>query len=277
MAVVGTPGTTPGTTPSNTPGGTPNPGPPQTPRPPTPNPTVRQSTYRKPNVGDLDIDGIPWTGGEPTDDSWSQSVRTRPHSRYAMRGKQDFKKYTARIKGIDPKFKKVPGSDGMGLQDFESEVLRHLEVHGLDSVFWQSSPLKELLNIVTSHSLFSIQSVLDSLQDMESKYDDYDRENLIDSGMFLLASIDMDMKSMINPYLKSEASGPEIWIRIVHEVQSSSVERMIKVKDVLAKCRVRSFKGDDVKQYAKYVMQICKDLENGQELPKHAVVMIVDQ
>ena len=94
---------------------------------------------------------------------------------------------------------------------------------------------------------------------------------------YIMASIDTDIKTMINPYLKSEASGPEIWIRIVHEVQSSSVERMIKVKEVLSKCRVRSFKGDDVKQYSKYVMQICRDLENGQELPKHAVVMIVDQ
>ena len=88
--------------------------------------------------------------------------------------------------------------------------------------------------------------------------------------MFLLASIDMDMKSMINPYLKSEASGPEIWIRIVHEVQSSSVERMIKVKEVLSKCRVRSFKGDDMKQYAKHMsclsVEILKTVKNSRSM-----------
>ena len=251
MAVVGTPTSTSS---GGTQGGTRQPQPPTGPRPPTPTQLRPPVTYPTPNIGDLDAEGIPWTGGEPLDDTWQASVRTRPHSRYAMRGKQDFRQYTARIKGLEPKFKKVPGSDGMGLQDFESEVQRHLEVHGMDLIFWQKSPLKELLNIVNSHSLFSIQNVLDSLLDMDSKYDEYDRENMTDAGMFLLASIDTDIKTMINPYLKSEASGPVIWIRIVHEVQSSSVERMIKVKEVLSKCRVRSFKGDDVKQYSKYVI-----------------------
>ena len=194
-----------------------------------------------------------------------------------MRGKQDFRQYTARIKGIETKFKKTPGADGLGLSDFEPEVQQHLDVHGMDSVFYQLDPLKDLQNIVQSHPLYTVQTVLDSLAIMDIRYDDYDRENLVDSGLFLLASIDNDIKTMINSYLKSEASGPEIWIRIIHEVQSSSVERMIKVKSDLSKIKVRNFKGDDVKQYAKQVMQICRDLENGQELPKHAVIIVVDQ
>ena len=233
--------------------------------------------YVKPNMGDLGSDGIPWTGGEPTDIQWLSTKRTRPLTRFALRGKQDFRQYTARIKGIETKFKKTPGADGLGLSDFESEVQRHLETHGMDSVFWQLDPLQDLQNIMQSHPLYTVQTVLDSLASLDILYDDYDRENLIDSGLFLLASIDNDIKTMINPYLKSEATGPEIWIRIINEVQSSSVERMIKVKGDLSKIRVRNFKGDDVKQYAKQVMQICRDLENGQELPKHAVVIVVDQ
>ena len=193
-------------------GGTPNPIPPFTPTnvqtPATISvPAVR--VYVKPHVGGLDADGIPWTGGEPANMFWSDSKRSRALSKFGMRGKQDFRQYTARIKGIEPKFKKVPGLDGLGLSDFEAEVLRHLEIHGMDSIFYQMSPLKELHNIVQHHSLFTIQSVLDSVKDMKKLYDDYDEENLIDAGLFLLASIDVDMKSMINPYLGTDETGPE--------------------------------------------------------------------
>ena len=57
MVISGTPVTTPGSISSERP----NAPPPPTPRPPTP--TQSRAIYTRPNVGDLDIDGIPWTGG----------------------------------------------------------------------------------------------------------------------------------------------------------------------------------------------------------------------
>jgi hypothetical protein len=233
--------------------------------------------YAKPCIGDLDSDGVPWTGGEPTNATWVNTKRIRPYSKYALRGKNDFRQYSARIKGLDTKFKKVPNTGGMGFQDFESEVQRHLEVHGLDSVFWVPGTNGELNNIISAHSLYSVQNVIDGIKTLENEHDEYDQENLTDSGLFLLNSIDSDIKSMLNPYLKSDSTGPEIWIRVVHEVQSSSVERMLKVKNDLSRSRVRNFRGDDIKQFSKHIMQICRDLENGQELPKHAVIIIIDQ
>ena len=125
------------------------------------------STYKKPNMGGLDSDGIPWTGGEPTDAKWLTTTRKRPQTRFGLRGKQDFRQYTARIKGIETKFKKTPGADGLGLSDFEAEVQRHLDVHGMDSVFYQLDPLKDLQNIVQSHPLYTVQTVLDSLASLD--------------------------------------------------------------------------------------------------------------
>jgi hypothetical protein len=63
---------------------------------------------------------------------------------------------------------------------------------------------------------------------------------------------------------------------IVRAVQSSSVVRMNKVKIDMSIYGVHYFKGDDENQYATHAMQISRDLENGQELPKHLVVSVVD-
>jgi hypothetical protein len=43
------------------------------------------TTYAKPNMGDLDSDGIPWTGGEPSDKRWLTTKRTSPQTRFALR------------------------------------------------------------------------------------------------------------------------------------------------------------------------------------------------
>jgi hypothetical protein len=131
-----------------------------TPGTPSPTPT---KTYIKPSIGGLDSEGIPWTGGEPTNATWVNTKRVRPYSKYALRGKHDFRQYTARIKGLDVKFKKTPNNGGMDFQDFEAEVQRHLEVHGMDSVFWLPDTNKDLHNIVSAHSLYSVQNVLDGI------------------------------------------------------------------------------------------------------------------
>ena len=55
-------------------------------------------TYKKPSMGGLDSDGIPWTGGESANATWVNTKRIRPLSKYALRGKNDFRQYTARIK-----------------------------------------------------------------------------------------------------------------------------------------------------------------------------------
>ena len=141
-----------------------------------------KTTYAKPSVGGLDSEGTPWTGGEPTNATWVKTKRTRPYSKYALRGKNDFRQYTARIKGFDTKFKKVPITGGMDFQDFEAEVQRHLEVHGMDSVFWVPDDNGDLHNIVSAHSLYSVQNLTDGIKMMEIQHDEYDQENLTDSG-----------------------------------------------------------------------------------------------
>lgn len=72
-------------------------------------------------IGGFDSDGILVTGGEPKTMLWT---------------KEDFRQYYARIKGAEPKSMKVPDSNGMGpLYDFEAEVQRYLEDHGMDYIY----------------------------------------------------------------------------------------------------------------------------------------------
>ena len=68
---------------------------------------------KKPSMGGLDSDGIPWTGGEPANATWVNTKLVRPLSKYALRGKNYFRQYTARIKGLDTKFKKYQLQGGL--------------------------------------------------------------------------------------------------------------------------------------------------------------------
>ena len=162
--------------------------------PPTPNPspsggggsggsggltvqTTNQVAAVKPNIGDLDRDGKPWTGGEPKDKNWKSTKSLRPHSGYAYRNSVDFRQYGARLKGIEPKFcfKTTPAAEDMSLTAFSAEVKRHLVQHGMDSVFWIEDMQGQLHDIVTSHALYTIDNVLAGLLAYDKKFDDYDR------------------------------------------------------------------------------------------------------
>ena len=143
-------------------------------------------------------------------------------------------------------FKTSPSTDDMSLTSFASEVKRHLVLHGMDSVFWIEDMAGELHDIVASYALYTVDDVLGGILSLENKYDEYDKDNLTDSATFLLNSIDPSLKKLITPFLKDDISGPEIWIRIVSEMQSSSVERMIKVAADFEKVRVKHFKVENI-------------------------------
>jgi hypothetical protein len=266
-------------------GSPPPPFPPPFPAPPPRTPSVSSSPtvasspiipQVRPKIGNIDQTG-PWTGGKPTDEQWLQSSNNRPVSVYCYRSGKDFRQYQARTQGMSLKLKKDQ-TDGHTLHSFASDVQRHLELHGMDAVFYVQDSSQVLCNIIQQHPLFTVNNVVDRISTYKTTlYDDYDQDNLIDSREFLLNSIDADIKLLISPFITTASSGPEIWMLIVGEIQSSSVERLVSVAEEIKKSKLKSFKGENVKQYSSHMLTLCRDLANGQSLPRDICLTIIDK
>lgn len=110
----------------------------------------------KPNMGGIDMYGV-WTGGEPTSHDWLLSKNTRPHSQACYRNGKDFRVYSARIKGLESKFPAIQTSESkVTITSFCSNVLRHLQLHGMDSVFYVLYSDGSMYNIVKNHTLLRL-------------------------------------------------------------------------------------------------------------------------
>lgn len=229
-----------------------------------------------PNVGGIDQHG-PWVGGEPFDLYWTASKNSRPRSVYCYRSGKDIRQYQSRIKGVDTKFQKE-SKDGYNLHAFTNDVQEHLELHGMDSIFYTLNSDKQLVNIIQNHNLLTTENVIESVKDYKlyGNYDYFDLDNLADSKVFLLNSIDPLMKLTITPFVTPDTTGPEIWMRIVSEIQSSSVERLVQVANDVKKLRLKDYKGEDVKTYSLAMMALCQDLQSGQSLPRDICLTIID-
>jgi hypothetical protein len=100
----------------------------------SPDTPKKLSAVVKPKIGDVDIDGNPWTGGKPNVE-WTKTENNRPKSMFCFRNTKNFRQYKERIEGLSLKFGSVD-NDNYNLHTFANNVSRHLELHGLDSVFY---------------------------------------------------------------------------------------------------------------------------------------------
>ena len=253
----------------------------------TPRRNSTLSAVAKPNMGDTDNEGA-WCGGEPQDLTWKASKNEGPFSILCYRTGPNtgLRAYTQRVTGTSTKFKKEVSD--YDLHTFSNDVSRHLKNHGMDSIFWIPDKKYMLRNIIFQHSLFTIDRVITHVKSYQTYidtdvtmpgdtqvvtqllrvFDKYDIDNLNAAREFLLSSIDPNMKKMINPFITDTTTGPEIWMRIVSEFQSTSIQRLDHVRKQLESVKLKQFKGENVKGYADHVSILCKDLDYGHRLPE---------
>jgi hypothetical protein len=245
--------------------------------PPTPVPPA--AVYTKPNVGGL-TGGLPWVGGIP-DAAWSKTDRSRPKTPNCYRESKDaIKNYNKRTEGATDKLKADDAS--YSIDSFADDLYRHMEKHGMDSVFYVPTPdstTGAMLNLFTHHSLVTIDQVKDHVDDLKasSTYDDYDDDNLAESAAYLTDSIDAKLRGQIMPYCDKDVSGPELWMRIVGEVQSDSAERLEKLKEDVKKTKLVDHKGENVKMYTGAMLLKCRELQRGRQLPNNICLTLIDQ
>jgi hypothetical protein len=87
--------------------------------------------------------------------------------------------------------------------------------------------------------------------------------------MFLLNSVDLVTKQEINPFMLESTSGPELWMPTVGTVQSSTIERLTKVEDLIRVMKLSDFTVENVKEYSRKMIGYCKDLEAAGKLPEN--------
>jgi hypothetical protein len=85
------------------------------------------------------------------------------------------------------------------------------------------------------------------------------------------------MRKEILPLCRPNITGPELWMRLVSDIYADTIQRMELLKDEVRNIQLKNFKGENVKEYAIKVMEICTELENGMALPANICITINNQ
>lgn len=223
---------------------------------------------------------IPWIGGKPTTD-FDDTTSRRPKTAMcylAQDPTQAAKSYAKRTDGQSTKFKR--SDPNYSLTAFASDAKRHMEQHGIDSVFYAEDPADttaEPIDLFSSHSRYTIEGVTTWVKKAESNYyDDYALDALDDSAEWLLNSIDESLKAAIRCNLPSNdlMKGPIVWMLIVNEVQSSSMLWIRSIEDKFKKLKLSDFKGENVREYVQAAMACLIPLEQSHQLPHDHLLTI---
>jgi hypothetical protein len=248
--------------------------------------TSATAGIKAPKIGGLTPSGKPWTGGTP-DADWTKSSRTTPTTAYCLRDPKDIKLYKHRTIPSDKKplvFKR--DDKKMSLKFFSDEVLRHLKITGMEAVFYVPDPLTPtlMINIITHHSKVTtdivesfVHKLMNEIDPNKPSYDEYDLENLADSRTYLENVLDHDLLHDVRATLDETTSGPELWMKLVAEVQSSSLERLRTIEfQIREKFIPTNYPNENIKQLVKDIRDACHELDVAEVLPSDIIYTIVN-
>jgi hypothetical protein len=231
-----------------------------------------------PKIGGIS-NGVVWVGGEPNV-SWTETKNLEPRSAYCRRHTtdKDLKVLEYMLKAHVPKFKR--DDPLFPLVSFASDVETHMELTGMDSVFWFADPTDptQMLNVFTSHSRFPENYVAQEVSRKlkNGTYDKYDIQNLEFSANYLRESLDVTLRGDIRGLLRPKITGPELFMTVVSEIQSSSV-RLYRAKErQLEAMSLKTYPGENVKTLTRDIANICDELDRAGRLPEDITLTIVN-
>jgi hypothetical protein len=218
------------------------------------------------------IEDTPWIGGIPKDD-WSGVINLVPESAFCYRfidPKSQNKVLENRITSKGPKFKR--DDPDYTLNAFGFDVLDHLTRHGLDTLFYING-----LNIIQYHSKFTTDQVFDFVQECLGyqvsspcgigKVNSYSLQALKESGDYLWSCLDDTLLTHLRLEHPVRPVGPILWMAIVNEVQSTSLQQVSDLQDDFKNAQLSDFPGENVKDYCNHVLAILVQLEQEDQLP----------
>jgi hypothetical protein len=249
--------------------------------------TTATTTATGPKIGGLtSTSSKAWTGGAP-DAAWTKSSRSKPYSPFCIRDDEDAKVYKFCTASGDKKpFVFHRKDTKMSLKHFSDEVLKHLEISGMDAVFYVPDPADPsvMLNIITYHSRFTIDMVSEFIHKLTNetdskkpKYDEWDLDNLLNSRLFLENVLAGELLHSIRSSTTEVLTGPEFWMYLIAEVQSSSLERLRQIEqDIKNKLKPSLESGENIKTLCVKINEACDELERAEVLPQDIILTIVN-
>ncbi len=242
------------------------------------------STTAKPLFGGIYHKQVVWIGGPPNE-AFTDTTRLKQATPLCLRGLEpssEIKGYTKRIEGLSTKFKR--DDPEFSLLAFGDESLRHMQKHGMDSVFYMKGAdsngkgAEELFTLHTRYTKAQVDKFIKDMLDASTPphYDEYCIASLDESAHWLLDSLDESLKTAIRPQLASGPTGPQLWMIIVGEVQSESLRRCILLRKKFEGLSLSQFKGENVRDYATAAHSCLLQLERDGQLPPTHLLDIVD-
>ena len=181
---------------------------------------------------------VVWVGGAPNQ-GWNNSVRSTPLTPMCVRGmdpKTEMSSCCRRVmEGHSVKFKR--DDPEFPLLAFADEALKHMETHGMDTVFFMTaadSSGQGGEELFTFHTKFTkghvdkfIEDAFKAVGTMPPKFDQFAQDACFESAQWLVNSLDESLKSSLRPQLTGRLTGPQVWMMIVGEVQVDSLKRHV--------------------------------------------------
>ena len=265
----------------------PPPPPPQSTSTPAPTRTFRSPTATTnipttaPILGGVYKDDIVWIGGPPNVDFSGPYCLTFP-TPLCLRNldaTMEIKGYTKRTQGHDIKFKR--DDPEFGLNAFAEAALQHMQQCGMDTVFYMEGVDvngeggEELFHHHTRFTKATVDAFI-AKQIRDGVYDKYQKEALAQSAVWLYNSLDESLKASLRTQLASRPYGPSLWMIIVDEVQSDSLDRCDNIAEKFKAMKLADFKGENVREYAAVADEILTQLQTDRQLPRNHLKTIVD-
>ena len=221
-----------------------------------------------------------WIGGPPLAD-FCRTSSNNMATPFCIRGLDpgtEIKCYKSRVDdGNHFKFKK--SDEEYPLVAFADDCLRHMQQHGLDTVFYMEGVAadgtggKELF---TYHSRYSKDSV-DTHTTDPSRFNDYHSKTALkESAEWLLNSLDETMKKTLRPVIAKKPNGPQLWMAIARDVQANSIRRCKVIAKEFETLSLLKFKGENVMEYCTKASELLVQLEKDNRLPETHLIDILD-
>ena len=235
----------------------------------------------KPKLGGT-VDGtIMWIGGPPNE-AYDGPYCTKHPTPMCFRGMDaltEAKWFGKRISGSETKFKR--DDPDFPLVAFADHALHHMQLMGMDTVFYMTGAKADgtgALDLFSYHTRFTKAQVEDHIKDKVAGgiFDDFQQASLKESFVWLTNSLDESLKASLRTKLALCPHGPVLWMMIVAEVQSNSLQRTENLVEQFKAMSLAQHKGEDVGKCADAAEVALVQLEKDEQLPRLHLMTIVN-
>ena len=227
--------------------------------------------------------GVVWIGGPPKAD-WSGPSLSEMRTPMCIRGLDpinEMKGYSKRVlEGHSVKFKR--DDESFGLPAFAIAAKMHMETYGLDTVFYMvgtdDSNKNPGIELFTYHRNYTREQVREFIekQTRDNVFDGYTLTALRESSQWLVNSLDESLKASMRHALDTPMSGPEMWMVIVDEIMSDSLQRVDDLVKEFDALKLTKYKGENVAEYCEEAGNILIQLEKDAALPRMHLITILN-